>query len=130
MRRLLVASLMLLTWLFPAAVNASQPADDSSTSTPAPIVSTGVSAPRILDATDVHLGLDTFGNSIPNDATFVVSLNVDENGKARDVQVVKSVNNVLDEQVMDAVRQFRFSPAMLDDQPVPVNLTLNVVVRR
>jgi TonB family protein len=121
---------MLLTWLFPAAVNASQPADDSSTSTPAPIVSTGVSAPRILDATDVHLGLDTFGNSIPNDATFVVSLNVDENGKARDVQVVKSVNNVLDEQVMDAVRQFRFSPAMLDDQPVPVNLTLNVVVRR
>ena len=37
---------------------------------------------------------------------------------------------MLDERVMDAVRQFHFSPARLDDQPVPVDLTLNVVVKR
>jgi TonB family protein len=121
---------MLLPSLFPAAVLASQPADDSSTSTQAPRVSTGVTSPKILGASNVHLTPNTFDQLIPNDATVVLSLNVDEKGKAQDVQIVKSVNKMLDERVVDAVRQFRFSPAKLDDQAVPVDLTLNVVVKR
>jgi TonB family protein len=130
MRRILIASLMLVPSLFPAAVLASQPADDSSTPTPVPRVSTGVTGPKILDARNVHLTTDTFDRLIPSEATVVLSLNVDEKGKAEDVQIVKSVNKMLDERVVDAVRQFRFSPAKLDDQPVPVDLTLNVVVKR
>jgi TonB family protein len=130
MRRILVASLMLLPSLFPAAVNASQPADDSSTPTPALRVSTGVTGPKILDPTDIHLTPDTYNRLVPSDATIVLSLNVDENGKPQDVQVVKSVNKMLDERVIDAVRQFHFKPATLDEQPVPVDMTLNVVVKR
>lgn len=129
MRRILVASLMLLPSLFPAAAHATQPADDSSTPTPAPRVSTGVTGPSILDASNVHLSPNAFDQIIPSEATVVLSLNVDENGKPQDVQVVKSVNKMLDERVLDAVRQFHFSPAKLDNEPVPVDLTLNVVVK-
>jgi len=130
MRRILVASLVLLSSLFPAAVNATQPADDSSTQTPVPRVSTGVIEPILLDAANVHLTPNMFDRLNLNEATVVLSLNVDEKGKAQDVQVVKSVNKMLDERVLDAVRQFHFSPAKLDDQPVPVDMTLNVVVKR
>jgi TonB family protein len=130
MRRILVASLVLLSSLFPAAVNAAQPADDSSTQTPVPRVSTGVIEPILLDAANVHLTPNMFDRLNLNEATVVLSLNVDEKGKAQDVQVVKSVNKMLDERVLDAVRQFHFSPAKLDDQPVPVDMTLNVVVKR
>lgn len=129
MRRTLIASLMLLPSLFPAAVNASQPADDSSTITPVPRVSTGVTEPVLLDAANIHLA-NSIDQFIPDNATFVLSLNVDENGKARDVQVVRSVDKMLDERVIEAVRRFHFKPAELDDQPVPVDLTLNVVVKR
>jgi TonB family protein len=130
MRRILVSSLLLLPSLFPAAALASHPADDSSISTPAPRISTGVTGPSILDASKVHLSSNSFDLFTPNEATVVLSLNVDEKGKARGVQVVKSANKVLDEQVKNAVRQIQFSPAKLDDQPIPMDLTLNVVVKR
>ena len=130
MRRILATSLLLLPSLFPAAALATQPADDSSTPTPALRVSTGVTAPKILDATDIHLSPDNFDRLVPSEATIVLSLNVDEDGKPQDVQVVKSVNKMLDQRVLDAVRRFRFKPATLDDERVPVDMTLNVVVKR
>jgi TonB family protein len=130
MRRILLANLLLLPSLFPAAVNASQPADDASTPTPALRVSTGVTGPSILDARKLRLSHNVFDRTIPSEATVVLSLNVDETGKPQDVQVVKSVNKMLDERVIDAVRQFHFKPATLDEQPVPVDMTLNVVVKR
>jgi TonB family protein len=130
MRRILATSLLLLPSLFPAAALATQPADDSSTPTPALRVSTGVTGPKILDAADIHLPPDNFDRLIPSEATIVLSLNVDEDGKPQDVHVVKSVNKMLDERVIDAVRRFRFKPATLDDERVPVDMTLNVVVKR
>jgi len=129
MRRILVASLLLLPSLFPAAASASKPADDSS-STPSLRVSSGVTNPVLLNAGDVHIAANVRDRIIPNEATVVLSLNVDENGRPQDVQIVKSVNKMLDERVMEAVRQFHFNPARLNDQPVPVDLTLNVVVKR
>ncbi len=130
MRHTLVASLLLLPSLVPAAALASQPADDPSTATPALRVSTGVIGPFILDVPNVHLPPNTFDRVIPNDATVVLTLNVDEKGKAQDVQVVKSANKMLDERVIEAVRQTHFKPAKLDNEPVPVELTLTVDVKR
>ena len=130
MRRIVLASLLLLSSLFPAAVNASQPADDSSNPTPVPRVSTGVTEPVLLDSANVHLTPDMFARFIQNEATVVLSLNVDEKGKPQDVQIVKPANRMLDERVLEAVRQFHFKPASLDGEPVPADLTLNVVVKR
>ena len=129
MRHILATSLLLLPSLFPAAALATQPADDSSTPTPALRISSGVSKPVLLNSSVVHIAPSAFDQLIPNDSTIVLSLNVDEMGKAQDVQVVKSVNKMLDARVLEAVRQFHFTPARLDDQPVPVDLTLNVVVK-
>jgi TonB family protein len=130
MRHILATSLLLLPSLFPAAALATKPADDSSIQTPAPRISTGVTGPSILDASKVHLSPNAFDQLLPSEATVVLSLNVDEMGNAQDVQVVKSVNKILDERVMSAVRQIRFRPAKLDDQPIPMDVTLNVVVKR
>ena len=58
----------------------------------------------------------------------IAKLNVDENGNAQNVQVIKSPSPVLDAPVAAAVRQFRFRPATLDNQPVATDLTLTVVV--
>jgi TonB family protein len=130
MRRIVLASLLLLSSLFPAAVNASQPADDSSNPTPVPRVSTGVIEPVLLNAAHVHLTPSMFDMLNPSEETVVLSLNVDEKGKPQDVQIVKTANKILDERVLEAVRQFQFKPASLDGEPVPADLTLNVVVKR
>jgi TonB family protein len=130
MRRILLASLLLLSSLFPAAVNASQPADDSSNPTPVPRVSTGVTEPVLLNAAHVHLTPNMFDLLNPSEETVVLSLNVDEKGKPQDVQIVKPANKILDERVLEAVRQFHFKPASLDGESVPADLTLNVVVKR
>jgi TonB family protein len=129
MRSILVASLLLVPSLFPAAANASQPASDSSTSTPAIRVSTGVVAPKILSSTYISIPPSPLDQTVPSEATLVLSLNVDEQGKAQDVQVVKSDYKQLDNRVAEAVRHLRFSPAKLDDQAVATDLNLTVVVQ-
>ena len=129
MRRILVTSLMLVPMLLPAAAVASQSANESSAPTPARRLSTGVTLPKIVYTTDVSMPSDSFDQITPTEAKVVLSLNVDAQGKAQNVQVVNSVNAKLDEHVIDAVRQFRWRPGTLDNQPVPVDLNLIVYVR-
>jgi TonB family protein len=58
----------------------------------------------------------------------LVKLNIDRDGTAQDIQVVNSSNPALDASVVDAVRKFRFRPAKLDDQAIPVDMNLTVKV--
>jgi hypothetical protein len=44
---------------------------------------------------------------------------------ASNVRAVGSVNSRVDAQVLAAAREFRFHPATLDQQPVPVDLHLS-----
>jgi TonB family protein len=67
---------------------------------------------------------------IAGDSEVVLTLTVDEQGKAQNIQLVKSTNPVIGERVVDAVQKFRWRPATLDKQPVPLDLTLNVEVQR
>ena len=56
----------------------------------------------------------------------IVSLIVDANGNPQNVHVVRSLGMGLDEKALEAVRQYKFKPAM--DQvthkavPVPINV--------
>jgi TonB family protein len=127
MRHNLVASLLLFLSLFPAAAIASQPVNDASATTEVRPVSTGVIPAKIVYTPPVGLPSDAI---IPADAEVVLQLNVDETGKARDIQVVKSISPELDAPVLAAVSKFRFSPAMLDKQAVPVDMNLTVLVQR
>lgn len=53
-----------------------------------------------------------------------------ENGSVRDVRVLRSVP-LLDQAAVDAVRQWRFTPTLLNGQPVPIvmNVTVNFQLR-
>ena len=53
-----------------------------------------------------------------------------ENGSVRDVRVLRSVP-LLDQAAVDAVRQWRFTPTLLNGEPVPIvmNVTVNFQLR-
>jgi TonB family protein len=65
-----------------------------------------------------------------DDSMVVLKLNVDEQGKPEDIQIVNTVNPTFGADVIDAVRQFRWRPAKLDNQPVATDLTLHLLVKR
>jgi TonB family protein len=127
MRRILAASILLSPLFFTALAVASTPANDASASTPARPVSTGVIPAHVLYSAGIELPSTA---SIPNDAEVVLELNVGEDGNARDIEVVKSINPQLDAPVVAAVRKFRFSPAKLDNQAISVPLSLTIMVQR
>jgi protein TonB len=56
----------------------------------------------------------------------LVSLVVDPQGMPRNVHVLQSVGMGLDEKAMDAVRQYRFKPAMEAGKPVAVQMNVEV----
>jgi TonB family protein len=126
MRHILAASILISPLFLSAAALSSQPVTDATAATTRPL-STGVKPPHVLDPPRIEL-TPAATNTLLNNAEVVLKLNVDENGRAQDVQVVKSPNHFLDEPVADAVRQTRFSPAMLDHQPIATDVTLTVVV--
>lgn len=136
MRRILAAGLILSPLAFTAVAAASTPANDATApapSTPASVrpISTGVIAPELVYSTRIAIPVSEMSASItPVDAKVVLKLNVDQAGKASDIHVLKSVNQDVDERVVEAVRQFRWQPATLDYQTIPMEMNLVVVVHR
>jgi|HubBroStandDraft_6_1064221.scaffolds.fasta_scaffold1934437_1 TonB family protein len=128
MRRIVIPSILLSPLFLSAAALAIQPSTDAPASTPARPLSTGVKPAHVLSTPDIAL-TPTQSESLPFGAQVVLTLNVDENGKAQNVEVVKSPNQFLDQPVADAIRETRFSPATLDRQPVATPMTLTVLVR-
>jgi periplasmic protein TonB len=51
-----------------------------------------------------------------------------EDGSVRDVRILRSIP-LLDAAAMEAVRQWRFSPTLLNGEPVPVVMTVTVAFR-
>ena len=58
--------------------------------------------------------------------TVQVALTVDEAGLPQDVQVARAQGTELDDIALEAVRQYRFKPAMRAGKPVPVKLYVEV----
>ena len=54
---------------------------------------------------------------------------VDQNGQTQNVRVVQGLGNGLDDKAVEAVQQYRFKPATLNGEPVPVNLRVEVNFR-
>jgi TonB family protein len=50
-------------------------------------------------------------------------------GKATDIQVIKSPGMGLDEKAIEAVRKWRFKPAMKDGKPVNVKMPIEITFR-
>jgi TonB family protein len=61
--------------------------------------------------------------------TLVLSIVVDEQGRPRDLKVVKPLGLGLDEKAIEAVRKWRFSPGKLKGKPVAVQASVQVTFR-
>jgi hypothetical protein len=60
----------------------------------------------------------------------VLKLNLDETGTPNNIQVIQPITQQVDARVVAAVKQFRWRPAVLDNQTIPVDLKLVVEVQR
>ena len=87
----------------------------------------GVSAPRALDTPDPEYSEEA--RKAKYQGTCVLWLIVDQSGKPRDIKVARSLGMGLDEKAIEAVRNWKFSPAMKDGKPVAVQINVEVNFR-
>lgn len=152
MRNILVAGLFLSTVLVnaqtatkgqgamlfasnEAGVSTAAPSPTSATdvsATPRPRrISTGVTGPKLISEPNLRVSKADFPGVDLATQHAVVSFRVDENGAPQNIHLVKSAGQTVDARVLEAVRQYRFAPASLDDQAVAmdVNLIVNFTER-
>ena len=129
MHRILVVTLFSSCALVAAAAT-PQPTHNAAALSPTSDtrVSTGVVAPRIDSTAVVHIQGDWILDTYPNPATMLVRLDVDSSGKATGIQIVHSISPRVDASVLEAVRQMRWRPAVLDNQPIAMTVNLTVAV--
>lgn len=101
-------------------------------------VGDGVSSPRLVYAPDPEFTSKARKKELVG--TVVVSLTVDATGKPQDVRVSRSLAEgvskklrpialSMDENVVKAVKEYRFEPAEFQGKPVPVDTTLEINYR-
>jgi len=130
MRHIIATTVVLSSLLLPAAAFASKPSDDTAATTPAPRVTTGVVGPFLVNQLNLTAPAGPAASFLPADAQVGVSFVVDEKGLPENIQVTKSINPSWDSQVVDAVSKLHYRPARIDDQKIPVDMNLTVVIAK
>lgn len=84
----------------------------------------GISAPQAVSAPDPDYTEEA--RRAKKQGTCVLWLIVDAAGHPRDIKVVRGLGLGLDEKALEAVRQWRFQPALKDGKPVDVQISVEV----
>jgi periplasmic protein TonB len=84
----------------------------------------GVSAPQLIYQVDADFSEEA--RKAKFSGNVVVNLWVDQNGLPSHVHVVRGVGMGLDEKAVEAVRQYKFKPAMENGKPVTVEMNVEV----
>lgn len=84
----------------------------------------GVSAPHVISRVDPKYSEPARTARI--EGVSVLNLVVDKDGFPRNVCVLRPLNDDLDQNAARAVSQWRFSPSMLEGQPVSVLISVEV----
>lgn len=87
----------------------------------------GVSAPRVLYDPDPDYSEEA--RQARYQGTVVLWVVIGPDGRAREVRVQRALGMGLDEKAVEAVRKWRFQPAMKDGQPVAVQVNVEVNFR-
>lgn len=83
----------------------------------------GIRTPRkIVDVAPVY---PVLAQQLRIDGVVILEATIDTQGAVQTARVLRSVP-MLDQAAVDAVRQWRFEPAMLNDQPIAVVMTVTV----
>ncbi len=84
----------------------------------------GVSAPVVIHSVDPEF--TETARSASYQGTVSIQLIVDSQGNPQNVQVVRHLGMGLDEKAIQAVKQYRFRPAMYQGHPVAVQMVIDV----
>jgi protein TonB len=84
----------------------------------------GVSAPIPISTPEPEFSEEARKAKVAGNV--VVYLVVDEHGNARNVRVVRGIGMGLDEKAVEAVKQYKFKPAMRNGVPVAVEMNVEV----
>jgi protein TonB len=87
----------------------------------------GVSPPRALDTPDPEYSEEA--RKAKYQGTCVLWLIVGPDGKPRDIKVARALGMGLDQKAIEAVRNWKFEPAMKDGKPVAVQINVEVNFR-
>lgn len=87
----------------------------------------GVSAPKALDTPDPEYSEEA--RKAKYQGVVILWLIVDPNGAPRDIKVARSLGMGLDQKAVEAVRRWKFEPAMKDGRPVAVQINVEVNFR-
>ncbi len=98
----------------------------AAASTPAGVFRIGgdVSAPAAITRVEPNYSKQALKAKLQG--TVLIQIVIDEAGLPTNVKVVRSLGLGLDEKAIEAVKQWRFSPAMKDGRPVAVFATIEV----
>jgi protein TonB len=84
----------------------------------------GVSAPVVLFAPEPEFSEEARKAKVAGNV--LVYLQVDTSGHPTHVHVLRGIGLGLDEKAVEAVRQYKFKPAMENGHPVPVEMNVEV----
>ncbi len=84
----------------------------------------GVAAPRVIHAVDPEFS--DAARQTKYQGIVSIQLIVDPQGNPEDIRVVRHLGMGLDEKAIQAVRQYKFKPAMYQGHPVPVQIVIDV----
>lgn len=86
-----------------------------------------VAPPRLIQAPDPSFS--DYARKSKTSGMVIVGLNVDTSGRPRDVCIVRALGMGLDEEAVKAVEHYRFAPARMNGDPVPVAINIEVNFR-
>jgi periplasmic protein TonB len=84
----------------------------------------GVAAPRVLHSVEPEFTEDARRANFQGSVS--IKLIVDSQGNPQNVQLVRHLGMGLDEKALEAVRQYKFKPAMYQGHPVSVQIVIDV----
>lgn len=146
-RRFSVFLVMFVVVAATALIAASTIGASSGSSTAAVSTSGSTSPPQegekkeganaVVDAKDVKIRLVKKVNPVyPEEAkkqgltgNVILTLKIGKDGKVLDVTVKESVQELLDQSAVDAVRQWEYSPPVLEGEPVEVLATVTIAFK-
>jgi TonB family protein len=87
-----------------------------------------VSAPRLVYAPDPEYSAEAL--DVKYEGFCVLSVVVGSDGRPRDIKIVQELGHGLDEKAVEAVKEWKFEPAMKDGKPVAVQTYVQVQFHR
>jgi len=84
----------------------------------------GVSAPAVIHSVQPEFSEQARSASLQG--TVSLQLIVDAEGNPQNIRVTRHLGMGLDEKAMEAVRQYRFRPAMYQGHPVAVQIVVDI----